>query len=79
MRTKKEHKSRGRGLLAEPAVGLLARGQHRPGQGVPMHVSISNNPPSTSKKNCGDEERLLCGAVEKPTDKTCWDGEHQEI
>src|SRR5258705_8720606 len=28
----------------------------------------SGNPPSTSNENCGDEERFLCGAVEKPTD-----------
>jgi hypothetical protein len=25
----------------------------------------------TFRKNCGDEERLLYGAVEKPTDKKC--------
>jgi hypothetical protein len=33
--------------------------------------SSASNTQTTLKKNCGDEERLLYGAVEKPTDKTC--------
>ncbi len=32
---------------------------------------LTPNAARTLKKNCGDKERLLYGAVEKPTDKTC--------
>jgi hypothetical protein len=45
---------------------------------VPTHLLTSNNPSSTSKKNCGDEERFLYGAVEKPTDKTVSAGDRWE-
>jgi hypothetical protein len=38
---------------------------------------LTPNAARTLKKNCGDKERLLYGAVEKPTDKTCRGWRHR--